>query len=93
MAISMVTSGIVAKATTDDTPVELIAAQSGRNFRNARIDRESTADGFLSFDGGESWMRFTLSIIEVYGVAINGAVQMKRTAGGSNITGVYAAIW
>lgn len=92
-----VTSGETAKATTDDTAVEVIAAQSkgSQPYRHCRIVNEGAVAGFYSIDGGTTWERLPASsYLTDDGVYImNKALQIKRVAGGSDLSGVYAAIW
>ena len=89
------TSGVTAKATTDDTAVEVIAATAEKIFRHARIINEGTVAGFWSIDGGTTWERLPASTaLTDDGVFIkNKAIQVKRIAGGSDLSGIYASAW
>ena len=89
------TSGVSAKATVADAAVEVLAADDTMVFRHIRIVNEGGAPGFYSIDGGTTWERLPAGgVLTDDDVLIrNKAVQVKRVAGGANLSGVYAAAW
>ena len=88
-------SDVTPKATTSDAPVEVIAADPVNTYYHLRIFNSGTVAGFYSFDGGTTWHYLpAASSLAHDGVKIaNKAVQIKRVAGGSNVTGVFASLW
>jgi len=91
-----VTSGTTAKATTADTAVEVIATQGpARTFRHARLINEGAVAGFWSADGGSTWSRLPAATVitddDIY--IRDKAVQVKRVAGGSDLSGIWGEIW
>ena len=88
-------SGETAKATTDDNPITLIDATDQETIGHLTIINEGGVAGFFSVDGGETWLRLpangarSLDGLQVF----NQAIQAKRVAGGSNLSGVYADAW
>ncbi len=96
-ATRKVTSGLTAIATTSNTAVEVIAAKGpgSQPYRHCRIVNGGAVAGFYSIDGGTTWERLPASTaLTDDGVHImNKAVQIKRVAGGSDLAGVFGAIW
>jgi len=91
-----VTSGVTGIATTDDTAVELIAAQSNAGeFHHARIINAGAAPGFVSLDEGTSWHYMPANyVLEFDDILIRAvAVQVKRVASGTDLSDVYGSIW
>jgi hypothetical protein len=88
----MKTSGATAKATTADTAVELISATTtGRPFTWLSIINEGSVAGFFSIDGGTTWARLPAgpSAVSIPVGVKSLAVQIKRVAGGTNLSGVW----
>lgn len=82
-------------ATTDDTAVALLAA-STEMIRNIAIINEGAAAGFFSDDGGTTWSRLPTGTIQLEFLAAPQncpAITVKRIAGGSNLSDVYAFAW
>jgi len=92
MALTMAFSN---KATTDDTAVACLAAQSGQRFSNIAIFNDGSVSGWFSIDGGVVWRRLPARTSRsMDGVVIgNVAVQIKRTASGSNMTKIHGDVW
>ena len=91
-----ITSGLTAIATTSNTAVEVIAAQANAGpYRHCRIVNGGAIAGFYSIDGGTTWERLPASTaLTDDGVYImNKAVQIKRIAGGTDLSGVFGSIW
>ena len=89
-------SGMAALATTSDAPLTAIAASEMAVYHHVRIVNEGSVAGFYSLDGGTTWCRLPAGPCAVKddGVKIvNQAIQIKRVAGGSNLSGVYASAW
>ena len=88
-------SGLVAKATTDDTAVEVIAADADRVFRHLRITNTGGVAGFYSIDGGSTWEYLPSNTImtDDWVTIDNKAVKIKRVSGGADLSGVYASAW
>ena len=88
-------SGDTPTGTDGDTPVTLLDAHADRVFHTVRIVNEGAAAGFYSLDGGASWDRLPAEcVVEDPRVRIeNTAIQVKRTAGGADLSGVYASAW
>lgn len=86
-------SGTTAKATTSDTQVEMIAAPSGgTRIKEYIIFNEGIAAGFYSLDGASTWHRLPAgNFVADEGVNNSNAIYVKRTPGGSNLTGLYAS--
>jgi hypothetical protein len=90
-----VTSGTVAKATTGDDPVELIAAQPNDVLHHVRIINEGAAPGFYSIDGGNTWERLPAqaSISDDDVIVSNTPIMIKRVSGGTDLSGIFASTW
>jgi hypothetical protein len=88
-------SGTAPLATDGDAVLTVLAANANAVYHHVRIVNEGAAAGFYSIDGGATWNRLPVqSVVEDHGVKIvNQAVQVKRVAGASNTTGVYASAW
>lgn len=94
-----VSSGTTAKATTSDAAVEVLPAVE-KVMRHLRIVNVGTVAGFYSRDGGTTWNYLPAgtasgptAIMDRNVCIYNQAVQVKRVAGGSNLSGVYASAW
>ena len=89
------TSGTAPLATDSDAALTVLAANAGAVYHHVRMVNEGAAAGFYSIDGGTTWNRLPAqSVVEDNGVKLtNQAVQVKRVAGGSNLSGVYASAW
>ena len=93
MATTNLSSGLTAKATSDNNAVELIAA-TDVYVNQVRIVNTSAVAGFYSTDGGSTWFYLPASVILDDDVSIrNKAIQMKRVTDGSDVTGVWASAW
>ncbi len=89
------TSGSTAKATTDDTAVEAIAASSlSRGHYGMRIENGAVA-GWWSPDAGTTWLYMKANMdLLIQSIKLNGkAIQVKRIAGGSNLANVFINAW
>ena len=88
-------SGTTPLATSGDAAVEVLAANANAVYHHVRIINEGTAAGFYSIDGGTTWNRLPAqSVVEDNGVkVVNQAVEIKRVAGGSDLSSVYASAW
>lgn len=88
-------SGDTPTGTSGDAPVTLIDARADRVFHTVRIVNEGAAGGFYSVNGGATWDRLPAEcVVEDPRVRIeNTAIQVKRTAGGTDLSGVYASAW
>lgn len=88
----MISSGLTAGATADDTPVRV--KNFGANARK-RVVIVNTGDvfGFFSLVGNSAneadWGALPSGSVSIPGGA-NTDVWIRRVAGGSNVTGVYA---
>ena len=85
------TSGLTPVATTTDAVETAIAADGSNDFHQVVLANEGTVAGFYSIDGGTTWHRLPSEhVTKVSGVLVsNVAIQIKRIAGGSNLSGVY----
>jgi hypothetical protein len=98
-SVGSASSGLVAKATVSDVAVECIAANANVDFHHLRIVNEGGVAGFFSFDGGATWHRLVgvtgaVTAIVLDGILIhNAAVQVKRIAGGTNLTAIFVSVW
>jgi len=88
-------SGLTAKTTTDDSPTTVIAADAAHAYRHFRIFNSGSTAGFYSFNGGTTWHYLPAACsLHHDGVAIaNQAIQVKRIAGGDDLSGVFASVW
>jgi hypothetical protein len=88
-------SGTSPIATATNSAVTALAADAVNTYYHVRICNESAAPGFYSIDGGTTWSRLPASsVIKNDGVAIvNTAIQVKRVADGTNLSGVYVEVW
>jgi len=93
---SMFSSGEIASATTSNDPVDVIVRPENGFFRNMKyiqVTNEGTVAGFVTFDG-VTWIRLPAQqTITMRGVRITSTVQIKRVAGGSDLSGVFVSIW
>ena len=96
---SMYSSGETALATSDDTAVTAIqypTATQGwmRVMKNAVVTNEGSEAGFVSVDGGATWIRLPASYTLILrSIRISDSVLIKRVAGGANLSGVFVSIW
>lgn len=95
MAVSL-TSGTTAKSTASDAAITLVTVPSDQKPTRLTITNEGDAPGFFAVDGGladASWERIEarLKMVDLQR-SITGNVVFKRVAGGSNCTGLYAAL-
>ncbi len=91
MAALSVSSGITAKITKTDEPIEVIAAQPG-GIVAVTIYNEGIASGFFSIDAGSTWHRLSGgNSISKDNINTKLAIQVKRIAGGTNLSGIYAS--
>lgn len=83
-------SGETPVSTTSDAPVTLLTANTTGIKRSVTIINEGSVAGFFSFDGA-TWARLPASSTQTFdNVHCTQAVQVKRTSGGANLTGLYA---
>ena len=83
-------------ATTDDDAVVVFteAEIGGQKPRHLAIVNEGTEPGSFSFDGGSNFRRIPgQSARQLDGIGVQGEIQIKRDAGGPNMTGVFIDIW
>ena len=91
---TLLSSGETALATTSDTAVTAIAADTTQNYLNELvIINEGTTPGFFSIDGGTTWARIPAgpSSVRIATRQIYSGVKIKRVAGGSNLSGIW--VW
>jgi photosystem II stability/assembly factor-like uncharacterized protein len=91
---TLVSSGETAIATTSDTAVTALAADTSQAYlTEVFIINEGTTPGFFSIDGGTTWARLPAgpSSVRIALRQIYQGVKVKRVAGGSNLSGVY--VW
>lgn len=88
------------QSTSDDTAVTVLAADDNEVFGAIQIINTGAAPGFFSVDkdgdGTRIWRylpAYMSRCIERPALVSNYAIQIKRVAGGSNMTGVYGDIW
>jgi hypothetical protein len=94
MATTLASSGTTGIATVADAAVEVLPFVADQLLNNLVIINESAVVGFFSVDGGTIWCRLPANcVLTVSGCPITGAVQLKRVAGGSNVTAVFAWAW
>jgi len=88
-------SGVTALATTTDSAVEAIAADAVNVLHHVKLVNEGAVAGHFSIDGGTTWGRLPSdSMFVLDGVKIaNAAIQVKRVAGGANLSGVFVEAW
>lgn len=85
-------SGTTAIATTDDNAVAVLA-NANSDLASEITIINGAVDGFWSADGGATWMRLpanTSDTLNLRHCPIAAVVKIKRIAGGSNMTGVFA---
>lgn len=92
----MITTGDTAIEATTDAPVVAISMPSNGYFRNMKelyIVNDGAGDGFVSIDG-VTWIRIPAqSSRQFRGLRCTDDIRIKRVAGGTDMTGVYIAIW
>jgi hypothetical protein len=90
-------SGITAGATTSDTAVTLISAETIRAKAGVAVHGAITngsVAGFYSLDGGTTWDRLPASVrTAFYDAGPIKDVQVKRVPSGSDLADVYASVW
>jgi hypothetical protein len=91
----MKTSGSTAVSTTSDTAVVAIAAPSNVNDIDTSliILNEGGVVGFFSIDNGITWARLPAGGISLDFINLNQGVQVKRVAGGTNLSGIWVMTW
>jgi hypothetical protein len=94
----MLSSGINAISTTDDNPVDLIANPKGEVCQEVNIVNEGTVKGFVSVDGGVTWLYMpagtdSAPASRTVVMFLAARVKAKRVPGGSNMTGLYADMY
>lgn len=92
----MISSGVTAKATVSDAVVELLAAKKGSTFRHLLVINEGAEPGFYRIGTGPFNRLPAASFIlpEDGDIQItNQAVEIKRVAGGSDMSGVFGSAW
>lgn len=88
------TSGTTAIATTSNTAVSAIAASELGRIQTVRISNEGVVVGWFSIDGGTTYHRLTLGVMQLDGLLVlNKAIMVKRVAGGTNLSDVYVDAW
>jgi len=90
----MIASGETAKATVDDTPVEILAATPGLSLSHIAIINDGVEAGFFRV-GSNPYLRLkaqSTTVLDNF-VWANMAVQVKRVAGGSNLSDIFAFAW
>lgn len=85
------TSGETGLATTSDAAITVLSANVSGAKHSIALTNEGLVSGFYSIDGATTWHRFPPGRIVLNDVLSKEAVLVKRTAGGSNVTGVYAS--
>jgi len=99
MASQYQSNGVTSLATSSDAAVTaLTAAQVGRGTRHHfLIKNNGAADVFYSLDGSAAdapWVRVKGGDFDALdGLHLNGAIYIKRVAGGSNAKDVEVFIW
>jgi hypothetical protein len=99
MISAVISSGVTGIDTATDAAVELISAANAKGARFAKVVNTSAVAGFVSFDGGHHWNYLPAGtatvpmVLDFLHIPVAGAVQLKRIAGGSNVTGVFASVW
>lgn len=91
---SLISSGTTAVATTDDTAVTALAADTSQAYLNEMvIINEGSAPGFFSIDGGTVWARLPAgpSSVRIQQRQAYQGVKVKRVSGGTNLSGIY--VW
>lgn len=92
----LASSGTTAGATSGDGAITLIANANGETAYFVEGINNGTVDGFLSFDGGTTWMFLPKSSVRQWNLQRSPrsvVVQAKRIPGGTDITGIYASAW
>ena len=89
-------SGETALATTTDAPVNAIVRPVNgffKSMKNLMVVNEGAAAGFVTIDG-ETWIRVPAQeTIILRSMLITATVQIKRPAGGTDMSGVFVSIW
>ncbi len=89
----MISSGETAKATTDDTVVALLVAAPDVIFRHIIVINDGANPGFFQIGAGAPFIRVPAGSFEFLDggdIQIdNQVVNIKRPAGGPNMTGVF----
>ena len=90
----MRSSGTTAIATTTDSAVVAITPNDDHVEDHCQIINEGEAPGFMSFDGGTSWARMPGEYQHTFD-DLNGrsGVQVKRVAGGTDLSDVFVFMW
>jgi len=90
----MLTSGETALASTSDIVVPTIDLRpTGAICSHVRIVNEGSAPGFYRYDKGP-WCRLPeSSILSDDNVDVKQTIEVKRVAGGANLTGVFVQAW
>ena len=88
----MITSGETAKATVTDAVVILLPATVGPNFRHLMVVNEGANPGFYQIGAGP-FIRIpagSFEFLDEGDIQINNqVVNIKRPAGGPNMTGIF----
>jgi len=92
---STIRKASVEVVTTTDAAVTAIIADAVNNIYHVKFANEGAVAGWYSIDGGTTWGRLpSESMFILDGVLVaNEAIQVKRIAGGSNLSGVYVEAW
>lgn len=90
----MITSGLTAQTTASDAAVVVLTVPTGYgNFDSVTVINEGTIVGFFSIDNGNTWARLPASASLTIDRAPVLGLQVKRVAGGSNLTGIWGFAW
>jgi hypothetical protein len=84
-------SGLTPIATTTDAAVTAIAADAANDINQVIFANEGTVAGFFSIDSGTTWHRLPSEHVTTIGNVLisNKNIQVKRVAGGSDLSDIY----
>jgi len=88
----MATSGMTPKETSSDAAVTLIEASAMVGGRTLAVINEGDVGGWVSADGGVIWRRLPAGAVRLLQPSNGQPVLLKRDAGGSDVTDVYADV-
>lgn len=96
----MIPSGSTGTVTVGNAAVIVIALTGiVSGLKNIHVTNEGTAPGFLSVNGGVDWIRIAGGtatqpfLLTLYGIQFSGSVQIKRVAGGTDMSGIWINVW
>ena len=95
----MPSNGITPVGTHGDAPATALAADPTSVWHNLIITNTGASAGFFSIDGGATWHYLPAQVNSVPGgvflnnqTIVHQSIQIKRVAGGTDLSGVYVSL-